>query len=255
MNDFRLVWKPGTAPAELNREQLADLYGYPDQTWLRGSMVSSIDGSAVGGDGRSASVSSAADRAMLSLLRGLCDVVLVGAATAREEGYERTVAKPAFAARRAELGQAAAPTIAVVTRSGSIDPRLLHSQQGDQVGELLVLTTESVSAAVRQRLESVLGTERVISCGALEVEPAKAVAALAERGLHRIQCEGGPSWLALVAAAGLLDDLCLTTSPLLIAGEGSRIVNGPPIEQGAMRLEHLVLSGDSIFTRWLVRHS
>ncbi|HEX7187353.1 MAG TPA: dihydrofolate reductase family protein, partial [Actinomycetes bacterium] len=52
------------------------------------------------------------------------------------------------------------------------------------------------------------------------------------RGLQRILCEGGPSLLGDLAAAGRLDELCVTISPQLVGGDGSRILHGPDLELG-----------------------
>src|SRR5690606_14521112 len=54
---------------------------------IRVNLIASIDGSAQGDDGTSASLSSRADRAVLGAIRAESDVVLVGAATLRQEGY------------------------------------------------------------------------------------------------------------------------------------------------------------------------
>ncbi|MYS62824.1 pyrimidine reductase family protein, partial [Streptomyces sp. SID5473] len=59
------------------------------------------------------------------------------------------------------------------------------------------------------------------------VDPAAAVAALAERGLTRQLTEGGPRLLGRFVAAGVLDELCLTVAPVLTAGDAQRITNGP----------------------------
>ena len=60
-------------------QALADLYAYPDPTppagWVRASMICTLDGSATGPDGLSGSIGGPADRAVLSALRGLADVV------------------------------------------------------------------------------------------------------------------------------------------------------------------------------------
>jgi riboflavin biosynthesis pyrimidine reductase len=44
---------------------------------------------------------------------------------------------------------------------------------------------------------------------------------LAERGLRRIVCEGGPTLLRQAAAAGLLDEVDLTFSPMLVGTAGT----------------------------------
>ncbi|HEX6920860.1 MAG TPA: dihydrofolate reductase family protein, partial [Actinomycetes bacterium] len=84
---------------------LVEAYAYPTgRPWVRSNMVSSVDGSAVV-DGRSGGLSSAADKQVFGVLRGLCDVVLVGAGTARKEGYRAPRPKPDYADLRASLGQ------------------------------------------------------------------------------------------------------------------------------------------------------
>lgn len=83
-------------------------------------MVSTLDGAAQH-DGRSQGISSDADMRIFGTLRGLADVVLVGAETVRLEGYRPARARDAFAERRAAAGQTAAPAIAVVTASLNLD--------------------------------------------------------------------------------------------------------------------------------------
>jgi riboflavin biosynthesis pyrimidine reductase len=103
-------------------------YRYPnDRPWLRANMVSSLDGSAVR-DGRSEGLSSAADKEVFGVLRGLADVVLVGAGTARTEGYRALRPKEAYAGVRASLGQRPAPVLALVSGRLDLDPdsQLFH---------------------------------------------------------------------------------------------------------------------------------
>ena len=44
--------------------------------------------------------------------------------------------------------------------------------------------------------------------------------------------EGGPTLNGQLAAAGLLDELCLTLLPLLAGGEAKRILAGPALPSG-----------------------
>ena len=55
----------------------------------------------------------------------------------------------------------------------------------------------------------------VIVAGETAVDLKEAVAALRDRGLGRVLCEGGPHLLGQLAAEGLLDELCLTVTPVL----------------------------------------
>jgi len=84
------------------------------------------------------------------------------------------------------------------------------------------------------------------------------VAALAERGHRRILLEGGPHLLGQVAAAGLLDELCLTVSPLLAGGQAGRIIGSgmmgggdiPPGRAG-LRLAHVIADGGFLLCRYV----
>ncbi len=61
------------------------------------------------------------------------------------------------------------------------------------------------------------------------MDPARAVRELADRGLRRQLTEGGPRLLGQFVAAGALDELCLTLSPMLTAGDAQRIAGGPGV--------------------------
>jgi 5-amino-6-(5-phosphoribosylamino)uracil reductase len=61
------------------------------------------------------------------------------------------------------------------------------------------------------------------------VDPVRAVREVAARGFVRLLHEGGPRILAQFAAADLVDELCLTVSPLIAGGDAPRIMNGPGV--------------------------
>ena len=69
----------------------------------------------------------------------------------------------------------------------------------------------------------------MIIAGERDVDLAAALGALAERGFARVLAEGGPSLNGQLAAAGLLDELCLTLAPLLVGGEAKRILARPDL--------------------------
>jgi riboflavin biosynthesis pyrimidine reductase len=220
---------PGATDAdrEWTFDELADAYAYPPiadgAAWLRGNMVSTLDGAAQH-EGRSHTISSAADMRIFGVLRALADVVVVGAQTVRQEGYRPARARDAFAARRAAAGQGAAPAIAVVTASLDLDFSLpLFTSP---LVPTLVLTG---AAAPPERLRAAreAGVEVVIAGVGPGVDPERAVAALAERGHTRLLTEGGPRLLGQFVAGGVLDELCLTVAPLLAAGSAQRIAGGP----------------------------
>jgi 5-amino-6-(5-phosphoribosylamino)uracil reductase len=218
---------PSGADREWTLDELADAYAYPPRedggVWLRGNMVATLDGAAQH-EGRSHTISSAADMRIFGVLRALADVVVVGAETVRLEGYRPARAREAFARRRAAAGQGPAPAIAVVTASLDLDFSLpLFTSP---LVPTLVLTG-AAAAPGRLRAAKEAGVEVVIAGDATGVDPARAVRALAERGHRRLLTEGGPRLLGQFVAAGVLDELCLTVAPLLAAGNAQRIAGGP----------------------------
>ncbi|MEU1672651.1 pyrimidine reductase family protein [Streptomyces roseifaciens] len=210
-------------------DELAEVYAYPEEpgparhAWLRANMVSSLDGAAHH-DGRSQPLSSDADMRIFGTLRGLADAVVVGAETVRQEGYRPARAREAFAARRAALGQGPAPAIAIVSAGLDLDFSLpLFTEP---LVPTLVLTGEDAPAD-RVAAAREAGAEVLVAGEGRRVDPARVPQVLAERGLTRLLTEGGPRLLGQFAAAGVLDELCLTLAPMLAGGTAARIVNGP----------------------------
>lgn len=210
--------------------ELAEAYAYPElrsagvrEPWLRANMVSTLDGAAQH-DGKSQGISSAADMRIFGVLRALADVVVVGAETVRQEGYRPARARAEFAGAREAAGQGSAPAIAVVTASLDLDFSLpLFTSP---LVPTLVLTG-AAAAPDRAAAAEKAGAEVVIAGDGTGVDPVRAVRALAERGMTRLLTEGGPRLLGQMVAAGVLDELCLTLSPTLTAGDAQRIAGGP----------------------------
>ena len=53
---------------------------------------------------------------------------------------------------------------------------------------------------------------------------------LADDGADLVLCEGGPTLNGQLLAAGVVDELCLSLSPLLVGGDGHRIFGSAPID-------------------------
>ena len=234
-------------PSPAEGVDLSEVYAYPPgRPWVRANMVSSVDGSAVA-DGRSEALSGPGDKRVFGVLRGLCDVVLVGAGTARVEGYRGFRPKPSFAEHRTRHGQRPAAVLAMVSGRLDLDPA---SDLFTGAERSVVLTTAAADESARARLSEVAD---VIAVGEERVDISAAIDALVSLGLPRILCEGGPHLLADVARAGRLDELCLTTSPRLVGGEGPRIVDGLNLDEVApLELAHLLEDDGSLFARYLV---
>jgi len=234
----------------LEDEDLADWYDYPhelDRAYVRANFVTSLDGAVTGEDGLSGSIGNEADRRVFALLRALSDVVLVGAGTARAEGYHPVRVGTAWRGLRERLGLAPAPVLAVVTATLDLPSTVLDPQEGS--GPLLVLTCGGADPARVAEVRDQLGHEAVVQVGRDRIDVAEAVEQLAARGLRRVLLEGGPRLMSDVVACGLLDELCLTLSPVIVGGHAPRVVSGQAVDQG-MRLAHVLESRGVLLTRW-----
>ena len=242
MTALRQLYPP--APGDVTPD-LPALYAYPPagpdgRAWVRAGMVASADGAATV-DGRSGGLSGPPDRVIFGLLRTLADVILVGAATARDEGYRPARVPPRWAALRD--GRPAAPPIAVL--SGRLELDLagpLLAGPAAAGARTMVITARSAPQA---RRDEVARQADLIIAGEDRVDPAAAVAELARRGLRRVLAEGGPHLLGQLAGARLIDELCVTVSPVLAGGAAGRIIEGAPGTGTATPLELAhVLAGD-----------
>lgn len=225
---------------------LAEAYAYPDTTpWLRANMVASADGAATH-EGRAGGLGGAADRRLLSLLRGLADVVVAGAGTVRAEGYGPVLPRDAWKAFR--HGRPAAPPIAVVSRTLDFD--FEAPLFTEPMSRTIVITC---GIAPEERLRTCGKHAEVIVAGEQSVDVGAAMDALADRGLTRQLTEGGPRLLAQLVEAGRVDELCLTVSPMLTGGYAARILDGPATGPAPMRLGHVLEDEEFLFLRYVRR--
>ena len=191
--------------SDLTDADLDAAYAVPSRPWLRVNMISTVDGAATGPDGRSGGINNAADKRVFDTLRRLCDAVVVGAGTARDEGY-RPFAKP----------------LVLVSRRGEVPPRLRDAPAGS------VLMATCAAADHLDETRMLLGDDQVLVLGQHRVDLAELKRTLADRGLTSLLSEGGPSLLRALLAEGVVDELDVTTVPRLLAGEHPRITDGAP---------------------------
>jgi len=211
---------------ELDDDALAEAFAFPAglrRPWVRAVMVSTADGAGVGADGHSASVSGPPDRPVFALGRSLADAVVVGRRTVTVEGYRPWQVPHRWAGHRTP-DQAGEPVFVVVSAQLALEPDSPLIAGG--AGRVLVVTTQSSPRQMRDRLarnvEVVVAGERTVPVDAL-------LGVLAERGLYRVVCEGGPTLLGEVVTAGALDELSLTVTPRLVGGPMPRVVHGPTL--------------------------
>lgn len=220
---LRVLVGPDPGDAE---PDLARLYAAPADPWLRVNMVSTLDGAASGDNGRSGSINNAVDKRVYDQLRALADAIVVGAGTARAEGY-------------APVDR---PTV-VVSRRGGVPEQL----RGGPPGAVLLATC--ASAEHLAEAEQLLGNDQVLVLGEDEVDLLRLREELAGRGLTQLLAEGGPHLLRDLVAAGAADEVCVTIVPRLVAGEGPRIAVGPPVDV-PLELLTLLEGEGTLLGRW-----
>jgi riboflavin biosynthesis pyrimidine reductase len=219
-----------------SRDALLELYRPEAMSSVRINLIASVSGSVGGSDGTSNTLSNPVDRRILGVIRELGDVVLVGAQSVRAESY--------VLPRRAPL--------AIVTSSGDLSG---HGIRADAPTERVFVLCPAASAdRVRVTLGSV--TAEIIelvpnSEGVLSMTDV--VTALRVRGFESIVCEGGPRLAAQLLDAGLVDEVCLTTSPLLNGSEVPILGRALHEQRAVSLLQLLVDDASGIYARWSLR--
>jgi riboflavin biosynthesis pyrimidine reductase len=222
VNRLELLYEVEGLPAFDLPEELESLYGGRfgvAPPVLYANFVETLDGIvAIRSEpmsNRLISGDSETDRFVMGLLRAAADCVLVGSGTLH--GSPKALWTPEkahppsaglYAELRRRLGLPPEPMLAVLTASGALDPEHPALEHG-----AVVLTTRSGTERCRRDLPA--ATEIVTLDGETAVDPADAVAALRERGYRSICSEAGPHVFGSLVAAGLVDELFLTVSPLL----------------------------------------
>jgi riboflavin biosynthesis pyrimidine reductase len=213
------------------------------------NMVSTVDGRATL-KGRSGPLSASADRQLFHGLRSAVDAVLVGAGTVRTERYGRIIADAARRSQRVTRGLSAEPLACIVSGRVALEPDLPLLDEPD--ARVAILTASAASLpTVRAHVDYIRNGED----GRLDL--AAGITELCERfDVSSILCEGGPHLAFQLLAAGLVDELFLSLSPLLAGGEPAggeamRILAGgelePPVE---LKLLSVLHADSSLFLRY-----
>jgi len=217
----------------------------PGRAHLRANMITTLDGSAVGPDGRTGSINTEADRATFARLRGLADVVLVGARTCTIEGYGRPEPEPELQSYRCEHNKAPAAVLAIVSGSLAIPLDAPFLTEGPPPP--LIFTC---AAAPQSRRGQIAERAEVIIAGDDDVELPVVIDHLVSRGLTQVLSEGGPTLFAGLIRDGLLDELCLTVAPVVVGGHGLGLTSGGAIDTTSFTLTQVLEQDSALLTRW-----
>lgn len=229
-----------------DRERLLDAYALPDRATprVRMNFIMSLDG-AVTVDGTSGGLGDASDRAAMQAIRALADVIVVGAGTIRAEGYGGVRVSETDASWRESRGWPPQPRLAIVSNRLDLDPK--HPVFAEAVTRPIVVTHAGAPEAERAALAEVAD---VLVCGEQAVDVDAMLDRLAQLGLRQVLCEGGPGLFGALLEAGLVDELCLSLSPMLVGGDAGRIVRGASEAARRMRLVHALPAGDLLLLRY-----
>lgn len=231
--------EPAAAHAAAHRPARA---GRP---WVLVNMVASVDG-ATALEGTSGGLGGPADKVVFSAIRAVADVILVAARTARAESYGPPRTPPERRAERIARGQSPFPRLAVITASLDLDvdgPRF-----ADAAEPPLVFT---VADAPQDRRDSIVGRAEVVDMGDGLVDLPGVLGDLHKRGARTVLVEGGPGLNGQLVAAGLVDELNVSVSPLLVGGDSSRLAHGAAARPRTLSLSHLWTADDLLFARYL----
>nr|WP_067507520.1 pyrimidine reductase family protein [Actinoplanes sp. TFC3] len=219
-------------------DDLTDSYPRAAAPCLRVNFIASIDG-AVTIDGTSGALGGPGDKRIFDTLRMVCDVLVAAAGTVRKEHYDALRLDAGARAWRKTHDLPEFPLMAIVSGSLDLDP------------EQLIFSDAPIKPLIFTRAGATPppGLAEVAEIIVMD-DLAGLVAELHRRGATQILCEGGPHLFGALLAEGLVDELCLTMSPLLAGGDAGRIAAGPPAEPQKMSLRHVLHEDDMLFLRY-----
>ncbi len=214
--------------------------------WVSFNFIASIDGAA-SVNGLSGKLGNAWDLRVFSLLRQTADVIVVGAQTIRAEGYGGELLSSTARQWRHENWLAPHPPLAIVSGSLNLDPGLEVFTKAPV--RPLVLT---VASAPQDRRGALSEVADVVNVGEDSLDVDRLINELTERGYQNIHSEGGPTLLGSFAAAGMVDELNVTVSPLLVGGQAGRIAHGAAGETAhSMELARILKADSMLFLRYV----
>jgi 5-amino-6-(5-phosphoribosylamino)uracil reductase len=246
----------GSSPARLHDAEtltddaLRDLLAYPDglrHPWFRANFIVSIDG-AVTLEGSGRKLGTQTDRRVFTRLREVADVILVGAVTATAKPYIDIQLSTEAHAWRLSHGLSPALPVAVVSSRAVIPPALLQNP----IVPPIVFVPATADGARRRALMKSGAVVREIAEG--RIGSAAIKDALAELGLHRVLVEGGPTLFSQLVSDSVIDELCITTSPMMVAGPARRVAASVEHVELAMERNEVLLGADgTVIVRWVRR--
>jgi riboflavin biosynthesis pyrimidine reductase len=208
------------------------------------NMVTSLDGRISVG-GRSAPLSSPADRSLFHALRAEADAVMAGSGTVTIERYGPIIREGQVRERRRSKGLQEQPLAVIPSRRLDLDPDL--PLLADPSSRIVLITP------VARDLAPCAASIDYIRAPTLRAGLAEL---RAHHGVELVVCEGGPTLAAALAAESLIDELFLALAPALVGGDGPRglLDPGQALPQPlALELEMLLEHSSQLYARYVRR--
>ena len=230
----------------MEAEARRDLAGFlsrieRDRPFVTLKLAASLDGRIATGTGESRWITGPQARARVHMMRARHDAVMVGGGTARADD-------PMLNVRG--LGIDRQPVRVVVSRRLDLPPEGALARSAGDI-PLWLCHDRAVDPAPWTARGAVS-----LPCGLSngQVDVAQVMAALAEKGLTRVFCEGGAGLAASLLAAGFVDELALFTAGCAIGAEGTPALAAMGIDRLAeaprLRLAHQERIGADLLSLW-----
>lgn len=214
-------------------------------------MAMSADGKVSTAGRESFSLGSPWDRYLMDVLRARADAVVIGARTLSLDGWAIRVRHPAVRKRRLKQQRSPHPLNVVVSTALEL-PVEAEFFSCPETEKLVITTRRATTARLRKfrRIADVI----VLPVG--RIRPRDIVAVLSDRGVRRILVEGGGTLNFSFLREGLVDEIFLTVTPVIVGGRAAPTpVDGRGFLKDSLVRLKLVSSrrrGDEVFLKYCV---
>jgi len=237
-------------PSDIHADLVLPEGSSRDEPYTVINAVSTLDGRAAL-DGKSSTIGSAADRAIMRNVRCAVDAVLVGIGTLRAENLDLTVPTELVQRRRGK-GLRDQPLPIILTGGSAIPKgRRLYEQQG-----LVIIGPRSLQDEQRPRAANYRALPDRQGNGRVEIGDVLRVLK-EEFGIGRLLVEGGPAVNHSFLSGAHVDELFLTLAPRISGGgDAPNVVSGTETLPGGVRNVRLVsvhaMADGELYLRYLL---
>jgi riboflavin biosynthesis pyrimidine reductase len=218
--------------------------------WMLLNMVNSVDGF-ISFEGKAGGLSGPMDKNIYQIIRGLADIILVGAGTVRAENYNAPkTPEGSLAEFRKSRGQEKRPRIAVLSSELNLNPDMgLFAKRHLEDKPPLIYTK---SESFKKNGSQFISSSEIIDFPEEELHVSRVVENLFDQNAKIVVCEGGPNLNAHLLAAGVIDEFCLSLSPRVVGGEDPALLLNQPVNSPIeLSLDRILLEDEFLFCRYL----